>query len=75
MGPDTHHVQPHSDGGWKVQKGGAERASKRFHTKKEAKEYGREVSQNQGTEFRIHRQDGTIQESDSHGGDPYPPEG
>lgn len=75
MSRDTHHVQPHPDGGWKVQKGGADKASRRFDTKSEAKDYGRDVSRRQNTEFVIHRQDGTIQESDSHGGDPYPPEG
>jgi hypothetical protein len=33
------------------------------------------VSQNQGTELRIHNKDGRIGQSDSHGGDPYPPKG
>ena len=69
----THHVVPDSRGGWNVKRGGASRASKHFDTKKEAEEYGREVSRNQRTEFVIHGKDGKIQRSDSHGNDPCPP--
>ncbi|PSJ23563.1 hypothetical protein CVH10_01480 [Halomonas sp. ND22Bw] len=36
-------------------------------------DYGRQVSRNQGSEFIPHRKDGTIQNPDSHGGDPNPP--
>lgn len=69
-GPETHHVVPNPDGGWDVKRGGGERASGHFDTKKEAIDYGREVSRNQGTELRIHNLDGTISQSDSHGHDP-----
>lgn len=75
-GPKTHHVVPNKDeGGWDVRRGGSERASGHFETKQEAIEAGREISQNQGTELRIHNKDGKIAESDSHGNDPYPPKG
>jgi hypothetical protein len=74
-GPKTHHVVPNPDGGWDVKRGGAGRASSHHHTKQGAIEHGREISRNQGTEFRIHNKDGRIASSDSHGGDPYPPEG
>lgn len=47
----THHVVPNSTGGWDVKKGGAERASGHFDTKREAEIAGRRISQNQGTEF------------------------
>ena len=73
MSRKTHHVVPDSRGGWNVKRGGASRASKHFDTKKEAEEYGREVSRNQRTEFVIHGKDGKIQRSDSHGNDPCPP--
>ncbi|MDV6318857.1 DUF2188 domain-containing protein [Chromohalobacter sp. HP20-39] len=73
MTRDTHHVVPNPDGGWDVKKGGSERASKHFERKEDAMEYGREVSRNQGSEFIPHRKDGTIQNPDSHGGDPNPP--
>lgn len=74
-GPDTHHVVPSSKGGWDVKRGGGERASGHFDTKREAVEYGRQVSRNQQTELRIHNQDGRIGQSDSHGRDPNPPKG
>lgn len=73
MPRNTHHVVPNSGGGWNVKKGGADRASKHFDTKQEAVDWGRQVSRNQETEFLIHGKDGKIQQSDSHGGDPYPP--
>lgn len=74
-GPKTHHVLPHPKRGWKVQRGGGSRASGCFPTKKEAVRRGRELSRRQGTELRIHNKDGRIAQSDSHGGDPYPPRG
>lgn len=72
-GPDTHHVVPDPDGGWNVKRGGADRASGHFDRKSDAVKRGREVSQNQGTELRIHNRDGRISQSDSHGHDPNPP--
>jgi hypothetical protein len=69
----SHHVVPSPGGGWDVKKGGADRASKHSDTKQAAIDYGRKVSQNQGTELVIHGKDGTIQSSDSHGHDPIPP--
>ncbi len=74
-GPKTHHVVPNQSGGWDVKKGGASRASSHHETKRDAIDTGRKVSRNQGTEFRIHNQDGKISSSDSHGNDPYPPKG
>ena len=74
-GPKTHHVTPHSDGGWQVKRGGADRASGHYQTKQQAIDAGRQMSRNQGTELRIHNKDGKIAQSDSHGGDPYPPKG
>ena len=58
-GPKTHHVVPNPQGGWDVKRGGASRA----------------ISRNQSTELRIHNRDGRIVGSDSHGNDPFPPEG
>lgn len=68
----TTHVVPNNNG-WSVKNGGAKRASKSFDIKKEAIDYGRELSKNRKTEFIIHRKDGTIQNADSHGVDPCPP--
>ncbi len=71
--PGSHHVVPNPNGGWDVKRGGAGRASGHFDTKRKAIERGREISRNQGTEFRIHNRDGRIARTDSHGHDPFPP--
>lgn len=70
---ETRHVVPKHDGGWSSKKGGAEKASKNFETKKEAEKYSRELSKKEGSELLIHGKDGKIQRSDSHGNDPCPP--
>jgi hypothetical protein len=70
MAQKTHHVVPDPDGGWRVIKGSATRDSKHFETKTAAVSWGREVSKNQGSEFVIHKKDGTIQRKDSYGNDP-----
>ena len=75
MARSTHHVVHNPNGGWDVKKGGSQRASGHFETKKQAVDAGRKISQNQGTEFVIHGMNGRIQNADSHGGDPYPPKG
>ena len=53
--PGTHHVVPNDRGGWDVRRGGADRASGHFDTKREAVDRGREISRNAGTEFKIHK--------------------
>ena len=75
MARSTHHVVHNQNGGWDVRKGGAQRASGHFKTKKQAIDAGRKISQNQKTEFVIHGLNGRIQSADSHGGDPCPPKG
>lgn len=70
MARDTHRVMPHKDGGWQVKRDGGERASHRTDTKAEAEKVGRVISRNQESELQIHRKDGTIERSDSHGNDP-----
>jgi hypothetical protein len=67
-----HHLVPQGDN-WAVERSGSKRASGVFETKKQAEEAGREISRNQGTEFVIHKKNGKIQRSDSHGNDPNPP--
>ncbi len=72
---DTHHVVPNPNGGWNVKRGGGQKASHHTDTKAEAEKIARGKSKNQGTELIIHGKDGKIQRKDSHGNDPYPPEG
>lgn len=69
----THHIVPNPNGGWQVKKGGGQRSSGNYRTKKEAEQAGRRISQNQGTELIIHGKNGKIQRADSHGNDPNPP--
>ena len=71
----NQHVTPHPDGGWQVKGEENERATVRTSTQKEAIDRAREISRNQGSELIIHRPDGRIREKDSHGNDPFPPEG
>ena len=72
MAKKTNNVVP-SSSGWAVKKSGADRASKTFHTKDEAVEYGRELSKNEKTELFIHKSNGMIQDRNSYGNDPNPP--
>ena len=64
------HVVPNPDGGWDIKQAGAQRSSGHFDTKQEAVDRGRQISQNQKTEFVIHNKDGRIGQKDSHGNDP-----
>ena len=73
MARPTHHIVPDPNGGWNVKRGGSQRSSGHFDTKKDAINAGRTISRNQGTELVIHGLDGKIQRSDSHGHDPCPP--
>ncbi|ENU21403.1 hypothetical protein F994_00110 [Acinetobacter bohemicus ANC 3994] len=66
---NTRHVVPHSDG-WANKKGGAERASSVYSTKREAEAAAREQSKREGSELVVHGQNGQIQRKDSHGNDP-----
>lgn len=66
----TRHVVPSQNGGWDSKKGGAERASKNFDTKKEAEKYSRDLSRKENSELYIHGKNGQIQRKDSHGNDP-----
>jgi hypothetical protein len=75
MAKKTHHVVPNPNGGWDVKKGGSDKASNHFDKKVDAVDKGREISQNQKSEFFIHGKDGKIQTKDSHGNDSNPPKG
>ena len=74
MGKDQH-VTPHPDGGWQVKGAGNSRATVRTTTQKAAIDIACSISRNQGSELVIHRPNGQIRDKDSHGRDPFPPEG
>jgi hypothetical protein len=65
MARKTHHVVPNPKGGWDVKKGGAQKASGHFSTKKEAEAAGREISRTQGSELIIHDKSGRMQSVES----------
>jgi len=69
------HVVPNKDGGWDVKQKKTKKASKHFDKKQDAIDYGRDLSKKRKSEFIIHGKDGKIQDSDSHGHDPFPPKG
>ena len=71
----NQHVTPHPNGGWQVKGAGNSRATVRTATQKEAIEIAREIARNQNSELVIHRPNGQIRDKDSHGRDPFPPEG
>jgi hypothetical protein len=73
MARKTHHVVPDPDGGWNVKRGGSDRASKHFDKKDDAVKWGTGVAKNRNSELVIHKKDGSIQNSNSHGNDPMPP--
>jgi hypothetical protein len=72
---NTRHVVPNPGGGWDSKKGGAERSSKHFDTKKDAESYSRDLSRKEQSELVIHKKNGQIHRKDSHGNDNYPPKG
>lgn len=71
----NQHVTPHPDGGWQVKGAGNARATARTSTQKDAIEIARSIAQHQGSELIIHGTDGKIRAKDSHGSDPFPPQG
>ena len=75
MARDTHRVMPHPGGGWQVKRDGNKRPSHVTGTQAAAIKIARPISQHQKTELQIHKANGQIRQSDSHGNDPYPPKG
>ena len=71
----NQHVVPHPVGGWQVKGAGNTRATVRTTTQKDAIDIARGIARNQGSELVIHRPNGQIRDKDSHGKDPFPPEG
>lgn len=60
---------------WGVRGEGNQRLTARCETQAEAIARAREIAQNQQSELRIQRRDGTFRDSRSYGNDPFPPKG
>lgn len=67
-----YHVVPHGDR-WAVRREGSDRASSLHDTQRDAINSGRDLAREHKTDLVIHRENGTIRDSDSYGGDPCPP--
>ena len=67
------HVVRHPDGGWAVRREGADRASSRHRTQRDAIDRAREMAKDIRGEVVIHGRDGKIRDKDSYGNDPFPP--
>ncbi len=63
------HTEPHQDG-WANKVEGNARVSSTHQTKSAAQKRGREMAILRKVEHLIHKQDGTISERNSYGGDP-----
>lgn len=70
----NQHVVP-VEGEWGVRGAGNSRLTSVHQTQSEAIAAARVISQNQQSELLIHGRDGKIRERDSHGRDPFPPNG
>ena len=72
MSKKNIHVVPR-DGTWAVRREHAQRDSSHHDTKSDAMDSGRGTARRDGVELVIHRRDGTIEDKDSYGNDPFPP--
>lgn len=74
MSRKGQHVVP-GEGGWRVVRAGAVRASSVHDTQASAIAAATRLAKSQKTELYIHGQDGRIRERNSYGNDPHPPKG
>jgi hypothetical protein len=76
--PTDRHVLPVPNGGWKVKKPGASRASSLHDTQEDAIAAGQRIVRNAGGgELLIHGRDGKVRDkmTIAPGNDPHPPSG
>lgn len=73
MRKEIHVVSNPDRGGWDAKRPHADRAAKHFETKKEAMQWSRDLAKKEGLELIPHGTDGKIQNPNSYGNDPCPP--
>ena len=73
MSKQIHTVYSSSDNCWKVKQAGNQISSGNFETKKQAVDFGRNISIKNNAEHFIHNKDGKIGYKNSYGNDPFPP--
>ena len=73
MRKEIHIVSNKNRGGWDAKIPHADRALKHFEKKKEAMDWSRDQAKKRGLELIPHGTDGKIQNPNSYGKDPCPP--
>jgi hypothetical protein len=68
----NQHVVKHPEG-WAVKGAGNSKATKVTGTQKEAQIVAERIARNQGSDTKIHGQNGKIRAGNSYGNDPCPP--
>ncbi len=71
----VHTTYKKSTKSWQVISAGAKRAAGVYRTKTQAVVVGRRLAINKLAEHKIHTMKGKISESNSYGGDTFPPRG
>lgn len=72
--PKAIHIVPDLPD-WRVERAGAKRASSRHKSQAAAVSAGRRLAKKHRAELIVHSHTGKIEWRNSHGHDPYPPEG
>lgn len=72
---NVHTTWDSENNNWKNQREGASRASSRHETKAGATDRGQDLARNSESEWLGHKKDGTINERNTYGKDPFPPKG
>ena len=67
------HVAKHQEGGWKVQREKADKASSIHKTQSDAIDQAQRTGKREKVEVVIHDRQGRIRDKDSYGNDPNPP--
>lgn len=77
MSRTVYHVVHNSDKEvWQVKKESCSTIIKNCDTKNEAIDYAVKLAKNnQPSQVKVHKKDGTIESESTYGGDPYPPRG
>lgn len=71
----VHTTYSKSTKSWRVVSAGASRAASTHRTKAAAEIAGRKLAISKHAEHKIHNKNGQISESNSYGGDTFPPAG
>ncbi len=72
---DVHTTWDDDNKQWRNTREGNSRASSTHDHKDDASQRGQDLARNTGNEWLGHKRDGTINERNTYGDDPYPPRG